>query len=224
VTLKLQGKGLADIVEYGMVTIDRIVDDKGKALRLLKPIESERFNHALEDEFVELDHFFLDEPNTLAIPMILEKPSEGATTLSLTGSLQVKSYPSILVADVLVQIGRPLATPGLDKLGRFKVAKPGPADAEDPGKALVIEFAGDLDNIADMSVVRGDGSKVSDSQMSNWSDRQARVVLFCSENIPQDAMLRIVPAVAPQVDTISLRLDDIPIRAETDDAWHLHGQ
>jgi hypothetical protein len=171
---------------------------------------------------VELDHFFLDDPDTLAIPMIFEKPSEGASQLSLTGSLQIKTRPSVVVNDVLAHIGRLLTAPGLDALGRFKVAKAGPDDAEDPDTALVIEFVGDLERIREMSLVRSDGSAVSDGQMSNWSERQARVVLFCSENIPKDAKLRIVPAGDPQVAAIPLRLHDIPIGKPTDDRQRQH--
>jgi hypothetical protein len=216
-TLVLQGTGVADISEYGFVKVDEVVDDQSKPLKLLKPIETSKFRQQLEEQFVELDRMFLDQPDELTIDLILEKPSDDAKSLSLTGSLQIKRQQSVSVTNILEHLGKPLSAPGLDRVGQLVVSAAKPEDAENPENALVIEFAGDPDRIQELVLLRGDGTQFSRGGMSSES-RRARAVLWGGERVPQDAKLQIVLAGEPKTDTVRVQFTNVPIHDRAPDS------
>ena len=139
-TLKMQGEAIVNATMYGKFRFSAIKDDKGKTLKLLKPLEG-KLNEKLETTLVELDHFFLERPDLLTLYLILEKPSASAQHFPSTDRFN-SGQQTITIDNVMAQLSKPLSAPGLDKIGKFTASLPQPGEADVEG-ALAIDFIGD---------------------------------------------------------------------------------
>lgn len=209
VTLRIQGPTVADAVKYGQFRFESIKDDRGQALKLLKPLEG-TFNAKLQEEMVELDHFFLDRPDELKLHLILEKPSRDAKEISIAGSFQLVVGQSIVIDNVLAKLGKPLSAPGLDQVGTVSASLPRP-DESDVAGALAIDFRGDRAKIDDIELLDGDGQKISTGGTGSGSRQQARYIRWTGEKLPTDTKLRIALKKKPESVAVPITLSQVAI-------------
>lgn len=209
VTLRIRGQAVIDAVKYGQFQFNSIKDDRGKTLKLLKPLEG-NFNAKLDKEMVELDHFFLDRPDQLKLHLILQPPSKDAQNLTISGTFQLDVGHSITIDNVMSNLGKPLVAPGLDKIGKFSASLPRRGEADVAG-ALAIDFSGDRTRIDDVELLNGDGQKISTGGTGSGSRQTARYIRWTGEQLPKDTKLRIVLKGEPKRKVFQIELDDIQI-------------
>lgn len=212
VTLQIRGQAVADAVKYGQFRFDSIKDDRGKTLKLLKPLEGQ-FNAKLQEEMVDLDHFFLDRPNELKLHLILQQPSKDAKQISITGSFQLDVGQSITIDNVMSNLDKPLTAPGLDKIGRVSVSLARRGESDVAG-ALAIDFSGDRTKIDDVELLSGDGEKISTGGTGSGSRQQARYIRWTGEKLPKDTKLRIVLKGKPKQTAIPIKLASVALNGK----------
>ena len=212
VTLRIQGQAIVDAVRYGRFRFDSIKDDRGKTLKLLKPLEGQ-FGTRLEDEIVELKHFFLDRPDELKLHLVLQQPSNDARQISITGACQLDVGQAITIGNVMSNLGKPLSAPGLDKFGRISVSLPRRGESDVAG-ALAIDFSGERTRIDDIELLSGDGQKISTGGTGSGSRQQARYIRWTGEELPKDTKLRIVLKGEPKRTVIPIEMARIDLNGK----------
>ena len=208
-TLEFHGSFVANAVRYGRFQFNRLADDQGKMLKLLKPI-SGQFNENLQTEMAEVKHFFLERPDLLHVQLTLEKPSADARQLTIEGSAQFDVRAAITIDNVLAQLKEPLAAPGLEKIGRLTASRPRPGEAE-PGEALAIDLIGDRTKVDDVELLDGEGQTISTGGTGMGSRRQARIIRWTGHPLPRDTKLRIILAGEPQRVTVPIKFSALAI-------------
>lgn len=208
-SVKIQGPGVVNSTQYGHFQF-QIQTDDGQQLNLLKPLEG-KFNENLQQGLAELDHFFLDQPDTLTLHLVVQNPPKNATAMALKGSFRLVIRETITVDQVLQKLNRPLAEAGLRQVGRFVPSRPRPSESSVSG-ALAIDFTGNRQLIDDIELLDGKGNKISTGGTGGGSARQARYIRWTGEDLTPDTKLRILLNTEPKTVNVPLEFAELPLR------------
>jgi hypothetical protein len=211
--LEIKGQPVADGFAFGHFEITA-QDDTGKALKLAVPVQ-DKFNKEFGAQFVELDHFFLDEKSTLPINFVLEPPGDGAASLAkLEGTLKIKVRSSIVVPDILSKVGTTITEPKeLAQAGELKIVKPA-ADEGEPGHVVAIDFIGNDDAVKEMSLVDANGESISTSHFSFGGGDKKHTVFESSEKLPAGTQLRVSLAGTDRTVVLPLKFENTKIMSD----------
>lgn len=202
--LEITGREIANSSRYGQYHFESIVDDKGKKLKLLKPLRG-KFNEDLQQRLVDLDHFFLEQPDKLTHYLIIENPSPDATSVSIKGHFQLEVQPSVTIENIMSKLGRPLNEPELKPIGKFVASLPA-ANESDVAGSLAIDFEGNRKLIKDIEILSEKGIKESTGGFGEGSNRKARIIRWTGEKLAPKSRLRIVLDQDPKLTRVPIQI------------------
>ena len=207
--LDLVGEVIDGGFAYGHFTLETVEDDQGNSLELAAPVK-DKFDKEFGDRFVELDQFFLDEPSTLSILFVLEKPGDDATALAhVAGSLKIKARTTFVVPDALGKLGEPLTEPEeLVEQGQLTLEGP---DADEAEHGLAVEFEGPDDVLHEAALLDGAGERIGSGSFNFSTGSRTRIVLQSDEPLPDDLQVRITLAGNERTLFVPLDFEDVPI-------------
>lgn len=192
VTLTIKGQSVVDAAKYGKFKFDSISDDQGNSLKLLVPLKG-KFNEELDSNMADVNHFFLEKPDTLKLHLVVSNPAADANSIKIDGSFYLDIVPSITIKDVLKNLNQPLKAPGLDKIGQFVASYPERGESDVEG-SLAIDFTGDRKKIDTVELLDGSGIQISTGGMGTGNRSKARIIRWAGEKLPEDTQLRVVLA------------------------------
>ena len=212
VVLNIQKQEIIDSVRYGQVQIHSIQDDLGNDIKLLHPPEGE-MKEDLTRELVDINHFFLETPSILRLVLIVAKPDENATGISIRGSLKLESRHVVTIANILSRLDAPLIDEELDPIGQFTVSIP-PQDESDTDGSLAVDFVGNRENLHDIEILRADGYRISTGGTGIRTPDGSRIIRWTAGDLPTDAQLRIVLSEELELVEVPLNVKDISIKRD----------
>lgn len=212
--MEIKGPPIAEGFAFGHFEITAAQDDTGKDLKLAVPVQ-DKFNKEFGAQFVELDHFFLEEKSTLPINFVLEPPGAGAQALkTLEGTLKVKVRSSIVVPDILSKVGTTLTEPKeLAEAGELKIVKPA-ADEGQPGHVVAIDFIGDDAAVKEMGLVDANGESISTGRFSFGGGNKTHTVFESDEKLPPGTQLRISLAGTDRTVVVPFKFENAKIMSD----------
>jgi hypothetical protein len=212
--MEIKGQPIVDGFAFGHFQITAAQDDTGKNIKLAVPVQ-DKFNKEFGEQFVELDHFFLEEKSTLPINFVLEPPGDGAKSLArLEGTIKIKVRSSIDVPDILKKVGTTLTEPkALAEAGEFKIVKPETDDGQ-PGHVVAIDFIGNEEAVKEMGLVDANGESISTSRSSFGFGNKKHIVFASDEKLPAGTKLRISLAGTDRTVIVPFKFEDTKILSD----------
>lgn len=211
-TLTFTSPIIGNASKYGVFQLKTAEDNSGAMLKLANPAKG-KYGQRLSNVFSDFHSSMLDVPNTLVLNLTLTKPEAAAKTLNLAGSIRFKGRESIVVDNVMNQIGKELNDPRLRSLGSFKVTKPKASGGDDPNKGLVIEFKGDEEAIESIDIVDSSGKQLNNSSFSMGGFGSKTIAVNADKKLPKDAQLKIIKGGKETVSEIPFEFKGIALPA-----------